>query len=405
MHAANEGSEIVQAHRMAQAWQLADHIRASAERGRYVIAVSMGCLGLGFHSWLTGSCSFLQAGDFNSSPWSLPVAILKDYGCLLDSWVESHPPSLLQTEYPENAEEAIDLFGMTVDSPINSYSAGKPLSDTAKQWKGKRLDYIFYRGPDIARKRPLQWTFQREKGQHADHVDHEAGDADVLQQGEPIRSSMSKAPILTCESSRVVLTGLVPGQSFSYSDHFGLCSTFTVVPADPKKDPMVESDAPQNRPLPAFRANENTASNPLVSLDMDENAGDNRQGTFAAMPQPRSFNESTTKTQTVNAALQTLRSYTKLARKDAQLHLRLFAASIVFALALTISSAWQPKSWIQPIWTLLGVAAGAIGATMLYVGFVWGEWEQNLLLETVEQMELELRVSELEEKGERPLAR
>jgi len=216
---------------------------------------------------------------------------------------------------------------------------------------------------------------------------------------------MSKAPILTCESSQVVLTGLVPGQSFSYSDHFGLCSTFTVVPADPKKDPMVESEAPQNRPLPAFRANENTASDPLVSLDMDENAGEHRQETFAAMAQPRSFNESTTKIQTVNAALQTLRSYTKLARKDARLHLRLFAASIVFALALTISSAWQPKSWIQPIWTLLGVAAGAIGATMLYVGFVWGEWEQNLLMETVEQMELELRVSELEEKGERPLSR
>jgi hypothetical protein len=39
---------------------------------------------------------------------------------------------------------------------------------------------------------------------------------------------------------------------------------------------------------------------------------------------------------------------------------------------------------------------------MLYVGFVWGEWEQNLLLETIERMELELRVSELEEKGERP---
>jgi sphingomyelin phosphodiesterase 2 len=41
MHAAGEGGpQTQQAHRMAQAWQLANAIRAAAERGRYVIAVS-----------------------------------------------------------------------------------------------------------------------------------------------------------------------------------------------------------------------------------------------------------------------------------------------------------------------------------------------------------------------------
>jgi hypothetical protein len=43
MHAAGEhGPKTHQAHRMAQAWQLANAIRAAAERGRYVIAVGPG---------------------------------------------------------------------------------------------------------------------------------------------------------------------------------------------------------------------------------------------------------------------------------------------------------------------------------------------------------------------------
>ena len=340
---------------------------------------------------------WFQAGDYNSSPWSLPISILKDYGCMLDSWVESHPASSLKSDTPESAEDAIESFGMTCDSPINSYSAGKPLSDTAKQWKGKRLDYIFYRGPDIARRRPLQWKFKRDNGHDQAH---EGGDGDVLQQGEPISSSMNKAPILTCESSRVVLTGLVPGQKFSYSDHFGLCSTFTVVPADSKRNPAIESDVLQNRPLPAGNSNDTSTSEPLVTLDLDK--AEAAYNWSSPVTTPRAFHVPTTKNQTINSALQTLRAYTALARKDARFHLRVFGTSIAFAVALTISSAWQPKSWIQPIWTLLGVAAGALGATMLYVGFVWGEWEQNLLLEVTEQMELELRVSELEEKGGSP---
>ena len=37
---------------------------------------------------------------------------------------------------------------------------------------------------------------------------------------------------------------------------------------------------------------------------------------------------------------------------------------------------------------------------MLYFGFVWGRWELGLLTEVTEEMELELRVSEMEENGE-----
>ena len=41
MHAAGEGPpDTRQAHRIAQAWQLANEIRGGAAKGRYILAVS-----------------------------------------------------------------------------------------------------------------------------------------------------------------------------------------------------------------------------------------------------------------------------------------------------------------------------------------------------------------------------
>ncbi|KAJ9116878.1 hypothetical protein QFC22_004535 [Naganishia vaughanmartiniae] len=388
MHAAGEhGPKSHQAHRMAQAWQLANAIRAAAERGRYVIAT----------------------GDFNSSPQSLPIAILRDQGCVLDSWLMTHPESLTAA-VPENDEDGIRYHGMTCDNYINSYSAGKPLVDEAKKWRGKRLDYIFYRGPDVARRRPLMWTFKG-RGNHAsedryrddksgqltrgsnsdDHVRH-------LEEGPPIAESMESAPILSCQSCRVVLTELVPGQPFSYSDHFGLLSTFAILPANKANDPLTNPEAPQHRPLPT----ENGGTAPLVQIASNEASGSgsqvcntkheasNRQTAVNA------FLHSPTKADTIRNAIDILNLYSVISARNSKFQLRLFAFSIFASLALTVSSAWQPKSYIQPIWTLLGVGAGALGATMLYVGFVWGRWEANLLKEVIQQMELDQAVAELE---------
>jgi hypothetical protein len=38
---------------------------------------------------------------------------------------------------------------------------------------------------------------------------------------------------------------------------------------------------------------------------------------------------------------------------------------------------------------------------MLYTGFIWGRWEMGLLTEVTEEMELELRIVEMEEKSGR----
>lgn len=327
----------------------------------------------------------------------------------------SHPESLTAA-VPQTDEEGIQVHGMTVDNLLNSYSAGKPLVDEAKKWKGKRLDYIFYRGPDVARRRPLMWTFKGKgnRGGKAPYHDHDTpGSHHVgsnandhvrhLEEGPPIAESMESAPILTCQSCRVVLTDLVPGKPYSYSDHFGLLATFAVLPPDAVNDPLTNPEAPQHRPLPTdynntaplvqIASNEASASQPDVSRTKQESSS--RQTAINA------FFNSPTKAETIRNAIDVLNLYSGISARNSRFQLRLFGLSIFAALALTISSAWQPKSYIQPIWTLLGVATGALGATMLYVGFVWGRWEANLLKEIIAQMELDQAVAELEIEARR----
>jgi sphingomyelin phosphodiesterase 2 len=64
----------------------------------------------------------------------MPVAILRDHASVLDSWLVTRPQSLT-CSVPPTEQEAIEKLGVTCDSPLNSYSAGKKLQDVAKQWK------------------------------------------------------------------------------------------------------------------------------------------------------------------------------------------------------------------------------------------------------------------------------
>ena len=96
----------------------------------------------------------------------------------------------------------ITHYGNTADSPINSYSAGKPLDSDARKFLGKRLDYIFY-----------------------------------LQYSTPsIHSIDDDRPVLSCSDTKVVFTDLVPGHKFSFSDHFGVEATLDIRVADSDKE-------------------------------------------------------------------------------------------------------------------------------------------------------------------------
>ncbi|WWC87756.1 uncharacterized protein L201_002648 [Kwoniella dendrophila CBS 6074] len=408
MHAAGEHPpDTRQAHRIAQSWQLANAIKNGAAKGRYILAM----------------------GDFNSQPWSIPIGMLKHHANLTDSFASvTYTANSDLTPLP--AEEAIRKYGMTCDSTLNTYSAGKPIPSNVLEQGGKRLDYIFYRQPAIARRRPLVWGYRDDEQYSGGNGNGNGNSSEVelgdftgksghMEIGKPINESISKAPKLKCVSSQVVLTGLVPNQSFSYSDHFALFSTFQIEspPSSNSSHKFDQSTSSSTSSQKQSTTADNNSFTPLVPLISEPEQINPTTTTFASPTSPQSPNlpyspkttssprtsvSSTTdlhaKSTTVRSALHTLRLYTYISKKTSKFHLKICLTSLIALVALTIGSAWQPKSWIQPIFTLIGGLLGAATATFLYTGFVWGRWEEGLLTEVTEEMELELRVAEMEEK-------
>lgn len=136
--------------------------------------------------------------------------LIQDHASLRDAWVESHPNSPTVSSGTPSPLEAIHTFGITADSPLNSFSAGKRLEALARKCQGKRLDYIFFRQPS----------------------------------GPPASVRM---PLLKAVDTRVVFTESVPGTNFSFSDHFGLEATFEIT--NPEGDNLTdETPAPNTAP-------------------------------------------------------------------------------------------------------------------------------------------------------------
>lgn len=113
------------------------------------------------------------------------MTIILNHASLTDAWKVTHPDT--DTVSVFNPLEAVQRLGITADSPLNSWSAGKGY---ARGTWGKRLDYVLYRQPN----RPNQ-----------------------------------QLPILKATSSQVVFMDPVPGRTFSHSDHFGLEATFEII--------------------------------------------------------------------------------------------------------------------------------------------------------------------------------
>ncbi|KAL5518814.1 ISC1 [Sanghuangporus vaninii] len=280
------GPEHFRAHRMVNAWELSKLVRISASLGRYIIA----------------------AGDFNSIPTSLPMKIIRDHGGLVDAWMESHPDTdvIRTTSSPKNA---IELYGATADSPLNSYSAAKHLDPIARVHFGKRLDYIFYR--------------------------------------EPGERYLSERPMLKCSKSQVVFSDKVPGRSFSFSDHFGIEATIDIVPP--------------------YDSQSSTLRNALSR----------RSSLFAD--------------DVLSRFVAALTTCYRLSQRRSRLELTVFAACIVTLIALCIGSAWLPHAWISPIFILFTVIISWHGTTMLYTGFIYGNWERRALMNVLEELELTRR--------------
>jgi sphingomyelin phosphodiesterase 2 len=281
-----DGPEYQRAHRLVNAWELSKLMREAAHMGRYVIAI----------------------GDFNNIPTTLSIDIIREHANVHDSWAVSHPNPPSGSHFNFSPEEAISLYGVTADSPVNTYSAGKPLDPHARKYLGKRLDYVFYRQP-VSSSTPL------------------------LQ--------------LKCSSCRVLMTEHIPQGNVSYSDHFALESVLDITPASEFHDDKTSS------------------------------------------PSTESQISNTSLTATISA----LTSCYRFSRQRARNELIVFGLCVLLLVALCVGSAWIPWSWVNPIVVLLAALLTWTGTTMLYEGFLYGNWEQNALMNVIEEMEIILRAN------------
>jgi sphingomyelin phosphodiesterase 2 len=282
---------------------------------------------------------------------------MRTHGQCTDAFLETHSTADVFSPSPASPLEAIHQLGMSCDSPLNSWSAAKNIPQHIKAQGGKRLDYIFYRQPAPPLRRPVS-------------IRQGDGTDDKVQIG----NMEEHVPVLKCTKTEVVLTEHVPGQAYSYSDHFGLVATFTI-------------DAPTNDLL--------GSGNPFETPNRLSRASEHSQPSYAPPTTRQSGNanniSSASATAIIKQAQKVLASYKPISARTKRLHLRVSSASALFLLALAIGSAWQPKSYLQPIFTLLGALAGASAATFFYLGFVWGRWEEGLLTEVIDEMEIEVR--------------
>lgn len=239
--------------------------------------------------------------------------IVRSHTGLIDSWAISHtavpPPTGMISP-----RESIEKYGVTADSPLNSYrDSGPPNSAVV----GKRLDYILFRQPS--------------------HI-----------------SDNPDAYRLMCKDSKVIFTDPIPGNTCSYSDHFGVEATLVITPRHTQKDTTLEDG------------------------DMDIKATESPWADTTSEMSPGMVSE-------ILGALQT--SY-RNSQKRSRHELATFALGILLLLGLIVGSAWVPLPWINPIFVLFTIFIAWLTTTMLYEGFIFGHWERRALQNVVEELEI-----------------
>ncbi|RGB31621.1 Endonuclease/exonuclease/phosphatase [Rhizophagus diaphanus] len=160
-------------HRVSQGWEISNLLKSSASRGRNVIAM----------------------GDFNSDPETLVHKLITTHGQMTDAWQSQHPStpaSISTTSINHNTSTTFDpnnaiiQKGYTSNSPLNTWSKRSVKQAVRDRYAGQRIDFVFYR----------------------------------------------KTSRFWCSGSRVVFTEKIPEFGVSYSDHFGVEATFTLVGRD-----------------------------------------------------------------------------------------------------------------------------------------------------------------------------
>lgn len=153
-------------------------------------------------------------------------------------------------------------------------------------------------------------------------------------------STSSDSAHIVAESLEVVLTDPIPGLGYSYSDHFGLIAVLSFL-SSPSTVPIASPPAP------------------LAEEDL-------------------------------SIALHNLSQSYRASLVSSKTQLQILALTLLFTPALAIAASFQPLRYIGWLFVLLGVATGSVGATMLYTGFVGGQWEAGATRNIIAEMENEL---------------
>lgn len=252
--------------------------------------------------------------------------MLRQVGGLTDVYLATHPSvpelavtlSVAEGESPSTLPDparGIAELGVTCDSPLNTWTAGKALDPRAKRGAGKRLDYIYYSAPRVA----------------GDVYSRLASPSQSIHLGH-----------LTPVSCDVTFTDSIPLHNLSYTDHFGVEAVFALTPASPAA----------------------TTAEVAAEASADTRADAVEGRTARAI-------------ECLNASIAALVRGLQQAEANQRLWLAGFLAALLFAIGLCIGSGFQPQRGVGAIFTFFAVVAGFGGTTMLYTGLIWGEWEKR----------------------------
>lgn len=151
-------------------------------------------------------------------------------------------------------------------------------------------------------------------------------------------------PQLRASECSVVLTNKAPGHNFSCSDHFGLEATLD------------------------------------IQLGPDQTEA------------PNAYQDGDAQTELSRDAIMTimkaLTDCYRFSRQRSRRELLVFVLCLALLIGLAIGTAWLPYSWINPIFIAFTVFLSWAGTTMLYEGFLYGNWERNALLNVIEELEI-----------------
>ncbi|EGG05254.1 uncharacterized protein MELLADRAFT_36888, partial [Melampsora larici-populina 98AG31] len=275
-------------------------------------------------------------GDLNSVPSSLPITILQAHGQLRDSWQSSHPTNLsCITNNEASYRNAIKEEGITCDSLINTFTASKNAANRGAKGFGKRLDYILFRP---AAKR----ITQRDKHGRC-------------------QTEFIDDQVINCDDCHVTLTDPIPVFGYSYSDHFALQATFTIYPNS--MESILENQL----------NHDSSSTSTSTKLNLNHTS-----------PPP------TLTTEHLNNSLSALMTKYRSSERSSSFQLCLFGICLVLVPGISIAASFQPLSFLNWIFTLLSVLIGGFGMTMLYTGFLGGNWERSSIKEVCEEMQFEL---------------